>query len=196
MKSIRPAAPSRTPARPRLTVARRPPAAALALTLALACGGPPAPAAPDPAPAPAAPLTGPSPAARSLEIRGALEDARTLWEGGDRDAARDRVLVAYQQSFEPMEPLLARLDPAGTLELEYAFGALAVQLGKRGDPMAAQVAISSLSDRVEAAVKAIPPEALPPEVKQAEELLGPPPVAVEARPPRRDLKTYGDANKN
>lgn len=191
LKSIRPAPPSPPPRRRPRVGAR-----ALPLLLALGCkGGEPSPA-PEQSPAPAAPLSGPSPAARSMEIRGALEDARSLWEGGDRDAARDRVLLTYQQSFEPMEPLLSRLDPMGTLEIEYAFGALAVQLSKRGEPMSAQVAISALTDRIEAAVEAIPPEALPPEAQQADEVLGPPPVAVEARPPKRDFKTYGEGSPN
>jgi len=191
LKSIRPA--PLLPLAPRgLSAGAR----ALALALCAGCAGSDPSPAPPQSPAPAAPLSGPSPAARSMEIRGALEDARSLWEEGDRDGARDRVLLTYQQSFEPMEPLLSRLDPMGTLEIEYAFGALAVQLSKRGEPMSAQVSIRALTDRVEAAVEAIPPEALPPEAQQQDELLGPPPVAVEARPPTRGFKTYGEGTPN
>lgn len=175
--------------------------AASGVLLALAvgaqgCAPEPAPTALSPiAPAPAAPLQGPSPAARGMEIRGALEDARSLWEGGDRPAARDRVLVAYQQSFEPMEPLLRSVNPDETFALEFAFGALAAQLARRGDPLSTQAQINDINSRVDTLIRSVPAEALPPEAKVNEELLGPPPTAVEVRPPQRDMRTYGEAER-
>lgn len=171
--------------------------AALALALLGAAAGcdPSAPDAPPAAPAPAAPLQGPSPAARGMEIRGALDDARSLWEGGDRAAARDRVLLAYQQSFEPMEPLLRSVNPDETFALEYAFGALATQLSRRADPLRTQTQINELNSRIDTLIRSVPADALPPEAQVNEELLGPPPVAIEARPPRRNPQTFGEGER-
>ena len=168
----------------------------LALALSTACDPKPAIEAPGPtAPAPAAPLQGPSPAARGMEIRGALEDAPIWTEGGVRPQARDRVLLAYQQSFEPMEPLLRSINPDETFALEYAFGALAQQLSRRGDALGTQTAINAVNNRLDSLVRSIPAEALPPDVKPDEELLGPPPTAVEALPPQRDMPTYGEGGR-
>jgi hypothetical protein len=148
-------------------------------------------AAPEPQPVAALPMDGPDPRSEAAAVKTAVGDAKSLWGGGDRAGAKARIMEAYFAHFQPIEPILRRQDAQATLELEFAFGALADRMGRRGDAGPLNEESAALVTRIESLVAAIPAEALP--TTPSPTLSGPPPVSVEATPPRADLHTFGDA---
>ncbi len=137
------------------------------------------------------PMDGPDPRLEVAAVKTAVGDAKSLWGGGDRAGAKARIMEAYLSHFQPIEPILRRQDAQATLELEFAFGALADRMGRRGEAGPLNEESAALITRIETLVAAIPVEALP--TTPSPTLSGPPPVAVEATPPRADLQTFGDA---
>lgn len=136
---------------------------------------------------------GPAPRQRADSLRFALQEAQNAWSTGKRVEARRKVHAAYSEWFEPLEPHLRQVDSLATLKAEFAFGALARQMGERGDPVALNDAVLALVADMDTLVEHLPE----PEVVAGAEMVDDAPdlpVAVEVQPPRRDLKTYGDAD--
>ena len=92
------------------------------------------------------------------QLRQGLTAAHRAWSAGTYDVAREGVLTVYEEHFAALEPALRAADPRGTLELEYRFGALAAQLGRRGNPVEVATAVRDHVARLEAAVAALPAE--------------------------------------
>lgn len=63
-----------------------------------------------------------------------LMNGRRAWTEGDRAGAAAIVRAAYRGPFAEIEPALRAHDPQGTLELEYAFGQLALRAEGKSQP--------------------------------------------------------------
>ena len=94
-------------------------------------------------------------AATADTLRNCLKIAGGLHSQDKLDAAVDQVYGCYEGHFAPMEPLLRAQNRRATLSLEYGFGRLAVNMGKRrGDPAGEA---EQLSDRVESVIASVQP---------------------------------------
>ncbi len=106
---------------------------------------------------PIAPVS-PDPVVHAAEVKVGLERAQASWEAGRFAEAQREALVVYGVWFEPLEEPLRARDPAGTLELELAFGRLFAHLGKkkkkRGVDVAAEVA--ALTRAIDAGALTLP----------------------------------------
>lgn len=69
-----------------------------------------------------------------LQLVQQLMAGRRAWTDGDRPRAAGIVRQAYEGPFAELRPLLRAHDPQKTLELEYAFGRLAVRAEGRPQP--------------------------------------------------------------
>ena len=155
------------------------------LVLAVACQTePPPPVLPE----------GPHARQRADELRMALQEAQNAWSTGHRVEAKARVESAYQEWFEPLEPLLRRDHAVQTLELEFKFGSLARRMSRKGDPVALNDAVMELVAGVDTLVDTLP---APPadDVASAASATDALPIATEVMPPTRELTTYGDAKE-
>jgi hypothetical protein len=141
-------------------------------------------------PEPPAPPPDVAPRAHAADLRAALQEAQNAWSAGRRGEARNRVMSAYAQHFEPLEPQLRPAHGDEVLALEYEFGRLSRTLSAKGQPVAVNDAVQGLISRVEALVATLP---APLDGPVAEEPSVPTPVEVEVRPPQRQLTSYGDA---
>jgi len=145
-------------------------------------------------PAPVVMPEGPHARQRADELRMALQEAQNAWSTGRRVEAKTRVEAAYQQWFEPMEPVLRRDHAEQTLELEFKFGALARRMGKKGDPVALNDAVMELVAGVDTLVDTLPEPAAD-AVAEGGSPTDALPVAVEVTPPKREFTTYGNAKE-
>jgi len=142
------------------------------------------------APEPPAPPPEVAPRAHAADLRAALQEAQNAWSAGRRGEARTRVMSAYAEHFEPLEPQLRPAHGDEVLALEYEFGRLSRTLSAKGQPVAVNDAVQGLIGRVEALVATLP---APPNTPVEEGPTAPTPVEVEVRPPQRQLTSYGDA---
>lgn len=98
-------------------------------------------------------------AATADTLRNCLTIAGGLRAQERNDAAVEQVYTCYDRHFAPMEPMLREKNRRATMSLEYGFGVLAVNMGKRrGDPIAEAV---QLADRVEAVIDSVQSNAAP-----------------------------------
>src|SRR5690606_2109639 len=84
-----------------------------------------------------------------------LQEGVAAYAAGDRAQARDKMLSAYLDGFEPVEPVLATRDKALLAEVETAMAALRSKVGKNAslDEVRAQVdVLSGLLDRASVAL--------------------------------------------
>ncbi len=90
---------------------------------------------------------------RALTVRSGLDEARLLYEDGDREAAREMVLAVYRGSFEPELELLVRevIDPRKAAELEYRFGLVRREMGRRRNRDGVAAAIAGLCEQLDRA---------------------------------------------
>jgi len=135
---------------------------------------------------------GPHPVQRADELRVALQEAQNAWSTGKRKEAHARVLSAYREWFEPLEPVLREQDALATLRLEFQFGALAQRMSQKGDPVGLNDAVMSLVDAMDGLVQTLPAPA-PGELNEAPMASDALPITVEVTAPSRELTTYGDA---
>ncbi len=87
---------------------------------------------------------------RALTVQAGLEEARALYDEGEREAAQQMIDAVYQGSFEPeLEQLVRhRLDSRRAAELEYGFGLLREAMGRR-DPTVVDARMEALSDQID-----------------------------------------------
>jgi high-affinity iron transporter len=84
-----------------------------------------------------------------------LQEGTTAYAAGDRQLARDKMLSAYLDGFEPVEPVLATRDKALLAEVEAAMAGLRSRVGSDApvaDVQAQAAALSTLLDRTELAI--------------------------------------------
>lgn len=90
-----------------------------------------------------------------------LMNGRRAWTEGDRSGAAAIVRAAYRGPFSELEPALHAHDPQATLELEYAFGQLALRAEGKADP-AVPAQFDALIARLKESLAALPrPELAP-----------------------------------
>lgn len=140
----------------------------------------------------AVPLPGEGPRERAATIRVELLAAQNAWSAGNRDDASERVLAAYAQQFEPLEPALREIDAEAVLALEYDFGRLSRMLSRKGQPVRINGAVQDVLVRMDALVGELPVTVGEPEVVPVAE---PAPTAVEVQAPKREFTTYGAADE-
>ncbi|NOY28555.1 MAG: hypothetical protein GXP62_22095 [Oligoflexia bacterium] len=90
------------------------------------------------------------------QLKQELAGARSQLLAGQRQAAADAISASYQGTFKQLAPVLRAHDAQATLELEYAFGQVAVGVARRGSSDAV-TQLDSLVLQVDAAVTALPP---------------------------------------
>lgn len=90
---------------------------------------------------------------RALTVRAGLDEARLLYDDGDREAAREMVLAVYRGSFEPeLEPLVREvIDPRRAAELEYRFGLVRREMSRRRNRDGVAAAIAALCEQLDRA---------------------------------------------
>src|SRR5690606_8282647 len=84
-----------------------------------------------------------------------LQEGVSAYAAGDRAGARDKMLSAYLDGFEPVEPVLATRDKALLAEVETAMSALRSKVGSGAslDEVRSQVdVLSGLLDRASVAL--------------------------------------------
>lgn len=129
----------------------------LILAFFLACASPPPPVTP--------PEAHSWNAEAELVVAG-LESVQSLWEAGQRPAAKTMAERVYTERFEPrLEPAMRQMDgPKTAAQLEYSFGWLATVLDGK-DRARVEAHVDELQRRVrgvaEAATSAFPPSGEP-----------------------------------
>lgn len=87
--------------------------------------------------------------------RARLAEGAKAYAAGDQRAARDLMLSAYLDGFEPVEPMLAARDPALMSRIEQAMGELRSRVGNAAnvaDVQAQVVVVDELFNQAEAAL--------------------------------------------
>lgn len=93
-----------------------------------------------------------------------LMNGRRAWTEGDRSGAAAIVRAAYRGPFADLEPALRAHDSQTTLELEYAFGRLAVRAEGKAQPDVPAL-FDALIARLKESLAALPrPELAPGQV--------------------------------